>query len=53
MGQLLILLKKRTKKFKVIVASFSENEQAAIFDLLSKQGMEEYAVDFAPKYHKL
>lgn len=40
MGQLLILLKKRIKKFKVIVASFSENEQAAIFDLLSKHKME-------------
>jgi hypothetical protein len=53
MGKLLILIKKRVKKFKMIVASFSDNEQKAIFDLLSKKGMEEYAVDFAPKYHKI
>jgi hypothetical protein len=39
------------KKFKLIVASFSDNEQKAVFDLLANNTMEEYAVDFAPKFH--
>ncbi len=38
-GKLLILLKKRVKKQKVIVASFSDNEQRALFDLLRKTNM--------------
>jgi len=31
----------------------SQNEQIVVFDLLKKNKMEEYAVDVAPKYHKL
>lgn len=34
------------------MASFSDNEQKVIFDLLTKHNMEEYAIDFAPKHYK-
>lgn len=48
-----MLLKKRVKKIKIIIASLSDNQQRAVFDMLTKCKMEEYAVDFAPAYYKL
>lgn len=52
-GKLLVLLRKRGKKFKLVMEATSQNEQIVVFDLLKKNKMEEYAVDVAPKYHKL
>ena len=39
-GRLLVLLRKRGKKFKFVMESTSQNEQYIIFDLLIRNKME-------------
>ena len=49
-GSLIVLLRKRQPKLKIIMSSNSENEQKVLYDLLIRNGMEEYAGEVAPKY---
>lgn len=46
-------IRNRNKKIKIIILSFSEQEQKSILALLKKSGLEEMGLEWAPNVYKL
>jgi len=47
--KLLDMFKKRNKKFTVVIKAYTKKEKQIIYDLLIKNKIEEYAIDYTPE----
>jgi len=43
------MFKKRNKKFTVVIKAYTKKEKQIIYDLLIKNKIEEYAIDYTPE----